>query len=204
VKDSAEPKRRVHGLVKAFVLIHLVCITSWSLPNPPEGVIRGTSPAIGSDHILVWNTQNLKTNRPLNAYLFTTGFWQYWDMFAPDPSNTDIWGDAEIVFRDGSVKRYQYPRIYLEPIPSKIPLERFRKFYERANNDNFRYLWPQFALRIAYLHDDRANPPVEVRLRRHWFKIAPPGQPQPKQYNSFVYFVYAVDPKQLDQMRRGE
>ncbi len=197
------PQKNAPWYVKAFVAAHLVAITAWALPNPPEGIAKGTSKPVGSDHILVWNQQHLKSFQPLYGYLFVTGFWQYWDMFAPNPSNTDLWADAEVVYRDGTRKPYQYPRIYLMPIPTKYPHERFRKFYERVNQEQYEFLWPQFALRIAYLNDNPNNPPVTVRLRRHWLPIAPPGKPQQKEYNSFTFFEYAVDPVKLERMRRG-
>jgi hypothetical protein len=124
-------------------------------------------------------------------------------MFSPNPAQIDFWSDAEVIYRDGTRKHYQYPRIYLMPIPEKYPNERFRKFFERANDDNYPYLWPQFGLRIAYLHDDPKNPPVKVRLTRHWRQVAPPGKPQPKDYNHYMYFEYTVDQGKLAKMRQS-
>ncbi|MGV3615984.1 MAG: hypothetical protein ACO1SV_11675 [Fimbriimonas sp.] len=200
---SQVPKKNAPWYVKAFVVVHLVCITAWSLPHPPEGIAKGTSTPVGSDWLLVWNEKYLKSFQPLFAYLFVTGTWQYWDMFSPNPSRTDIWVDAEVIYRDGTRKPYQYPRIYLLPIPSKYANERFRKFYERVNEDKYSYLWPQFAQRIAYLNDDPKNPPVTIRLTRHWLDISPPGKPQPTEYNSKMYFEYAVDQAKLAEMRQS-
>jgi hypothetical protein len=187
--------------VKALVLLHIFCITVWALPNPPDTIMEGKAKPYLTDNLLVWNAKYLKTQQPLAAYLFTTGVWQYWDMFAPNPAQTDIWCDAEIIYRDGTHKYYLYPRMFTLPIQNKYPQERYRKFYERVNEDKYSYLWPPFALRIAYLNDDPKNPPVTVRLTRHWLRIMPPGEPQQKEYNKYTYFEYVVDPHLLQKMR---
>ena len=187
--------------IKFFVLLHLFCITVWAIPNPPDDMAQGKVKPWGTDYLLVWNSEYLKSMQPLAAYLFVTGTWQYWDMFAPNPSQIDIWCDAEVVYRDGTTKYYQYPRMYNLPIIHKYPQERYRKFYERVNDEKYSYLWPLFALRIAYLNDNPGNPPVTVRLTRHWLQIMPPGKPQAKEYNHYTYFEYVVDQKQLQKMR---
>jgi len=194
-------RQRVSIWVKLFVLFHIIAITSWAMPNPPSSVESGKMSPAGSQWVPYWNKKYLKTFPPLTDYLMITGFWQYWDMFAPDPAQSDTWGDAQVVFRDGSVKHYQYPRMFLLPIHLKHVKERYRKYFERANSDDYNYLWPQFALRIASQFDDPENPPVSVKLYRHWITIAPAGQPQPQEYNTYMYYQYVVDQKQLAQMR---
>jgi hypothetical protein len=189
---------RVHWGVKAFVAFHLFCITVWAIPNAPAEIIQGKRKPWGTERFLVWNGASLKTFGPLKAYLFGTGFWQYWDMFSPNPAQTDFYGDADVVYQDGTKRRYQYPRMYLLPIHQKYPSERFRKFYERAHSENHPYLWRQFAHRIALLNaKDPKNPPVKVVLRRHWRPVARPGQVQQIPYNEYEYFQYAVDQAQL-------
>lgn len=127
-----------------------------------------------------------------------TGFWQYWDMFAPDPAQTDIYLTAKVTYADGSSMIYHYPRMAELSIFWKYVKERYRKFYERAGSDQFQYLWPPTAQRIAFICDDRpGNPPVEVDLIRHWLQIYPPGKPQQKGYNTYTYFRYQVDPELL-------
>lgn len=194
--DSA-PAKTASWPVKAFVFFHLFCITVWSLPTPPDSLMTGRAKPVGSDPLLIWNQRTLKSLPPVVTYLSVTGLWQYWDMFAPNPSQTDLWGDAEVEFRDGTTRHYQYPRMALLSVPDKMPRERFRKFYERASQDQFKYLWPQFGLRIAILNDNPSNPPVKVRLTRHWQQISPPGQMQATDYKKFTYFEYAVDQKKL-------
>lgn len=195
---ASKPGYRVPWWIKVFVFFHLFCITVWALPNPPDSVSSGKEQPVGSTWILYGNQKFLKPLPPLQTYLFVTGFWQYWDMFAPDPAQMDKWCDAEVTYKDGTVRRYQYPRMFLLSIPMKYVKERYRKFYERADQENYVYLWAPFAQRIALVnYHDPKNPPVQVRLFRHWLKIVPPGQFQATQYNQYDYFRYVVDQARL-------
>lgn len=198
---SARTERNAPIWVKLFVAFHLVAITVWALPDPPKETLEGKRKAFGTENILVWNRENAKAFQPIPLYLLTTGFWQYWDMFSPNPAQIDIWCDAQVVYKDGSTKHYQYPRIALLPLEMKFLKERYRKFYERVNQDQYSYLWPPFAQRIAHLMDDPNNPPVEVLLTRHWLQVVPPGVKQPTEYNHYTYYDYAVDQKKLERDR---
>ena len=191
------------GLIKLWFAFHVIAITLWSLPLAPTGVRNGQIPPYGTDWLLVYNERYI-LNSPARHYLTWSGFWQYWDMFSPDPSDTDVWGAADIVYRDGTMKRFQYPRMYLLSIPKKYVMERYRKFYERVYPDAFRYMWPVFAQRIALEnYRDPNNPPVKVVLRRHWYPIPKVGQPLTYKYLSFAFYQYEVDQQALEQARRG-
>src|SRR5579862_7446895 len=197
--------------IKLLVLFHVVCITVWCCPQPLPEIESGKVKPFGSDWIIFWNQKYLKgdlnlasdtswpgpvpswtqqyISDPIQLYLFTTGTWQYWDMFAPNPANMDWWMDAVVTYRDGSKKVYQYPRMYLLSLPEKYVKERYRKFFERAHVDDYQYLFPPVAQRIALLnYNDPRNPPVKVALRRHWLGIEAAGTPQPTTYNSYNYF----------------
>jgi hypothetical protein len=188
--------------VKVLVILHVLAITAWAMPEPTPAAVKGERKPIGTEWLLYWNHHGPKQFQPLRAYVGVTGFWQYWDMFSPNPSHTDIWVDAEVVYRDGTVKVYQYPRIFLLSIPEKFLKERYRKFYERVNSNDHMLLRSVFAERIAHLNDDPKNPPVTVRLRRHWLDIVGPGKVQPTKYNEYIYYIHAVDPKKLEQDRK--
>jgi hypothetical protein len=184
--------------VKIFVPLHMAAVLIWALPHPPEAVANGRIKPKGSDWLLLQNARQLKTLAPVQAYLFTTGFWQYWDMFAPNPVQRDMWCDATVVFHDGSEKRFLYPRMYELSIPEKYVKERFRKFDERAGEPKHSYFWPPFGQWIALqMYSDPLNPPTKVRLRRHWLRVAPPGKPQPSEYKVDDYFTYVVDQEKL-------
>lgn len=187
----AVPRRGVSIWVRIVVFLHVFAVFVWTLPRPPK------EPR-GSDYILLFNDK-LKGS-VIQKYLIPTGFWQYWDMFSPNPSNLDMWADADIIYQNGQVKHYQYPRMKLLSIPEKYLQERFRKYYERAYLDSNSFLWPHFAQRIALLnYTDPSNPPVRVRLSRHWRFIKPPNEKQDEDYQSAMYFEYLVD---LQKLRR--
>ena len=193
----------VHPLIKIGVAFHVLTCTIWALPKPSEKVLRNEVQAAGTDSLLKFNHLVLKENRAVIGYLLPTGFWQYWDMFAPDPSQTDFWGDAEVIYFDGTRTTYQYPRMFLESIPKKYVQERFRKFYERAHLESNAFQWPVFAQRIALLNAvDSKNPPIKIVLRRHWQDVirhdAKPGTTQ-SPYNSYAYYTHVVDQQLLRQ-----
>lgn len=172
------------------------------MPQPPSAIKQHRVTPGGTEWINYWDDKYLRTFPPIDMYLHFTGFWQYWDMFAPNPSHSDIYGDAEVIYKDGTVKRYIYPRMYDLSIPQKFFKERYRKFFERAGSDDYVYLFPSFALRVALEMDNPANPPVRVKMIRHWKAVAGPGKPQPKEYGSYNYFTYEVDQKELARVRK--
>lgn len=197
-------QQKVKIWVKLFVLFHVIAITVWALPVPPTAILNGQVAPSGTNWVTYWNQKHLKPFPPLHVYAKTLGFWQYWDMFAPDPARVDRWGDADIVYLNGTIKHYAYPRMANLSIWDKFIEERYRKFFERSGNDQFTYLWPNFARRIAILNDDPTNPPVEVRVFRHFKTTMPPGEKQPDSYKTDLYYIYAVDPKELASLRRAE
>lgn len=197
-------KRNAPIWVKVFVPLHVFAILAWSLPQLPRPVLNGSIPPYGTDHILLANEKHVKTFPPLRAYLTATGFWQYWDMFSPDPSRTDYWCDAIVVRQNGDEEKYQYPRMYLLSIPQKYLMERYRKFYERAHADEFSYLFAPFAKCIARKLDTQpGNRPVKVRLRRHFQNIPRMGEPVPEKYEMAEYWIQKITPADLDMPETG-
>jgi hypothetical protein len=170
-----------------------------------NGKIRPAPFDIG-DWVRLWDERELKPLEPVRSYLFTFGVWQYWDMFSPNPADTDIYGDAVVHFKNGSTKVVQYPRISTLSIPQKYMQERFRKFYERAHDEvSTGYLFNPFIYQMALLaYTDPNNPPVSVDLRRHTHAIPPPGAPENVGYTQNVYFVGEIDPTILNQLKREE
>jgi len=179
--------KRVSIFIKIFVLLHLIAITSWSLPDgrtdetfgidrsSPKAAIRSVGRDI-SDGTLYLNQKYGKAS-PLKFYLLITGFWQYWDMFSPNPASIDFYGTATITYQDGSTYLYNFPRMYTMGIPKKYVSERYRKFYERAHTEPDKWIWPTFAQRVALLNfNNPNNPPKTVVLTRHWYVIPPPPE----------------------------
>ena len=190
--------RTVPGWIKILVGLHVFACVVWALPQPPRPVIEEKVQPRASGWILYWNAKYLKQNDLVRTYLLTTGTWQYWDMFAPNPSNVDWYADAEVIYKDGSRRIVPYPRIYSLPIPLKYVKERYRKFFERAHDATQPRLWPPFAQAMAVLADtDPKNPPLVVRLRQHGLVIAPPNAKPNTEYDTFEYYAYAVDQARL-------
>jgi hypothetical protein len=202
-----KPERNAPIYVKVLVTLHILAITIWAMPLASNEVVSGRVRPHWFDvggWLRYYNTKYLRSWPPLGVYLFETGTWQYWDMFSPNPADTDVWMDAEVIYRDGSSKFYQYPRMYKLSLPHKYAQERYRKFTERAGSTDlsFKEVWPQFGLRIAYLTDvNPANPPWTVRIYRHGLTIVPPGKPQPTEYERKLLYEYAVDQRELARMR---
>ena len=196
------PKKGVHILVKLFVILHVVGITVWALPNPRRPIMLGSVEPFGPEWLLYYNFKIVKQS-PLRYYLVTTGAWQYWDMFSPNPSSVDIWGDAEVIYQDGTVKHYPYWRMKALPIPVKYFKERFRKFFERAGSDDYKYAWGPFAQRVALDMDTMpGNPPFRVKLYRHW-QTLDSRKPPPTSYASKMYYEHLVDQDALKKAKEN-
>lgn len=192
----ADQKRTVPWWVKVLVIFHCFMVLSWSIPDPAQAVKIGVAKPKGLEVLLSAN-YSLKQS-PLHNYITWTGLWQSWDMFSPNPSSTDIWCDAEVEYESGDVMPFVYPRIYDLSIPAKYVNERYRKLFERVNQDKYSFIWPYFAQRIAQLsYFDPNNPPITVRLTRHWKQIPPIGKPIPKDYDWYTFFTYSVDQVKL-------
>ena len=157
---TVPPARTVSPWLKAFVAFHVVAITVWSLPRPKADLMLGKVAPYGSDHLLLFNAKTMTSFAPISAYLQTTGTWQYWDMFAPDPSRADVYGDAEIEMLDGTKRAVGYPRMYRLSLFDRYLKERYRKFYERAGDGQNAYLWPMFAATLARGDGDRPEEPA--------------------------------------------
>jgi hypothetical protein len=188
----------VSVIVKLVVAFHLVAIVSWSLPNPANAILNRRVAARGNEVILLANHDRLKQFKPMRAYLIFFGTWQYWDMFAPNPSSVDLWGDAEVERADGKIEVYRYPRVYDFPIPKKYVMERYRKFFERAGTEEYAYLWPTFSAHVARMHDtDPNNRPVKIRIRRHKEVLPRFGEDGSAGYSTEMFFEYEVAPSDL-------
>jgi hypothetical protein len=185
--QTVPPRKRVSVFIKIFVVMHLIAIISWCLPPPPKGkpgpidtstplkAVQGAGRVI-SDGTLYVNNAYVKQS-PAKFYLLFTGFWQYWDMFSPNPSNIDFYGTAMITYRDGATKPYNFPRIYTMGVPEKYVSERYRKYYERAHTEDDKWIWPTFAQRVALLnYNNPMNPPVKVVLTRNFYRIPQPPE----------------------------
>ena len=203
--DAPAPKRTVHPLIKIWVVFHGAMIFLWSVPHPNAAAreqFQRQTPVEKlvnlKDTLMVLNDGVIKgdlvPNDPIPYYMNSTGLWQWWDMFAPNPADTDAYMDAEVEYADGTVALQKYPRMFDLPIGQKYLKERYRKYRERLTNDTDSWKWNVTAQRLA-LENYRATGkvPVVVRLWRHWQVVAPLGQPQPTKYEQYMFWEYEVD-----------
>lgn len=169
---AKERPRWLRVLLKSLFAFHICAIVSWTLPEAPHPVRSKAVPAQPMDYPLLVNQEFVKFG-VFRPYVLTFGVWQSWDMFAPNPSNRDVWGSAKIEFADGSVKDWVYPRMKAYGYVEKYMKERYRKFWERVNLDNWYYLRQPTCEWIAHINNtDPNNPPVKVTLYMH-LKIVP-------------------------------
>lgn len=203
---SADTKRNAPWYVKAFVIVHVFCIVSWTIPTPRSDLLTGrVEPPVTAvgDWVRLLNIRYVKSSYFVQDYVLTSGTWQYWDMFAPNPAQSDWWGDAEVVYKDGSKRPFAYPRMFSLPLHNKYAQERYRKFFEKVQTtEGGACLWQSFGLHVAHVCDNPNNPPVTVRIFKHHLQIARPGEPQAQQYTSDLVYEYAVDQRELARMRK--
>lgn len=198
--------KKVPWWVKAFVAWHVYAMTAWSLPQPPPALMNGQISFSFGELIsrpVPWAlalNQRIKGTSwlPLRPYMMATGLWQYWDMFAPNPSNLDIWLDAEVTFANGDKSTQLYPRMAAMSYPERYVKERFRKYVERVNPPEFDYKKPALGQWLAYeAAKDPGNPPVSIVVRRHFRKIRPYPQPTPQEDTTEVIWSGPVDQEKL-------
>lgn len=207
VAESPAKKKGVHWAIKAWLALHVLLIFSRSVPLPTEAeqqaVADGNGTGIGST-IKTLNLQVLR-NRDYGAPYYTEslGFWQYWDMFAPNPAQEDIWLDAEVLFADGTTQIVPYPRMKTMGLFEKFLKERYRKYGERLNNPNYSWKWPHTAHWFAaQAWTDPNNPPVRVNIRRHFHRIEAPPAPLPTDHQTYVFYTASIDQHRMEAMKK--
>lgn len=198
----------VNPLIKVGFVLYVALICLWSLPRAPRDLRVLASPRATPEmraavrkptpyeELLIANDRHVRGG-PAGRVLLTTGLWQYWDMFAPNPSVNDFWVTADITTRSGRVIPYEYPRVSQVPILRKYRSERHRKYVERTRLSDFSYAQPYLANYIArQVPFDPGDPPSIVTVYVHEREIQPPGQPQPN-HEKRLWFRRAVQPDEV-------
>jgi len=123
-------------------------------------------------------------------------------MFAPDPTTLNTYIEAEVTFRDGSMRVWSFPRMNELSYVDRYFKERYRKYStEYLRVDSHSALWPDAARYIARANRNPSNPPVSVRLIRSWSEIQPPGPGGEYRYTawkSYPYYTYQLKPGDLE------
>lgn len=116
----------------------------------------------------------------VRPYLVTTSLAQSWQMFSPNPDNTDVFLSARITYADGRVRPYTFPRMVSMGYAERYREERWRKFTEVGTHSVQPMLWAAFARYAARVNNHTPNnPPVSVEIIRHSRQVPPPGTPLP-------------------------
>ncbi len=168
--------------ISVFLLFHILLIASWCIPSNGMGLSA------------------IKNN--IAPYLWRSGLFQSWEMFAPNPTHTNAFVTAEVILRDGQMRLWTFPQMQEVGYIERYAKERYRKFAnERLFLKTNSMLWPDAARYIARLHADPLNPPRVVKLIHCWSLVSPPsapGQPPPlDSWERHVFFTYTVDPGDL-------
>jgi len=141
--------------VTLFVCWHLLAIFIWTMPQ-----LKVMYPVMGQ-----W----------VRAYMTTTGFNQGWTMFAPNPYATDVFVECHIHYSDGTTRSWRYTYMPDLDYWTRYQKERWRKYVEVANLDQYKFLWPtmgRYAARVNNIYPN--NPPTMVDMLTHKHTVPPP------------------------------
>ena len=181
--ESGRDKSFKRLLLNLFIGFHVWLMAVWGLP--------------GSNFRTVFA-------RPIERYVIYWGLWHSWDMFSPDPLSLNFNLEAEIIFADGSMRTWEFPRMEQLSLWKKFQMERYRKWRERVRQDAYVAVWPDTCRWIARRFNNPANPPRQITLIRRWGQIPPPipgdFQPMPKGFttpSSYRFVTYDVKPEDL-------
>jgi hypothetical protein len=178
-KHDAVPHNLKYIAINAFLLFHILAISSWALPL--------NNPLISSFRQLV---------RP---YFIWSGLFQSWDMFSPDPKRVNSYLEAIVIYKDGSSALWSFPRMELLGSGERYAKERYRKFEENLQNDQYSGLRPDAARYIARLNNHESSQPKTILLVVRWSEIIPRSDDTYDRgpWNSNIFFTYDVQPEDL-------
>jgi hypothetical protein len=111
---------------------------------------------------------------PFVGYLNFFGMWQGWSVFEK-PRTYNEYLTAEVTYRDGSKKTWEFPRMEKMNVVEKMFKEGYRRWANDCVSDtNMSYLWPDATRYIARINSSVGNPVVSVSIVRHWIWIESP------------------------------
>lgn len=172
------PSRLKRIAISAFLAFHLVAITCWAIP-PDTPLLAAFRNAV----------------RP---YFLWSGLFQAWNAFAPAPKAVNSYVESIVIYRDGRVLTWKFPRMEQLSVFERYYRERYRKFVENLKEDSSVALWPDAARYIARLNNtDASNPPEIVMLIRHWTDIMPGAPASASKPHVQIFYEYKVAPGDL-------
>ncbi len=168
-------------VISAFIIVHLTIIYCYLFNNHPY-------------------INNV--NHFFFRYFAFLGLDQSWNVFSPGPRTTNPHLSAVITYKDGTTRIWSYPRMERLDFFSKIPKERYRKFFDDNAAWSMPVLWPEIARYVARInYDTPDNPPQVVSLLRYWSSILPLekglNRPNIPQYQVKSLITYTVTDEDL-------
>ena len=142
-------------------------------------------------------------NRFFFGYYAFMGLEQAWNVFSPGPRTTNPHLKALITYQDGTTRLWTYPRMERLDFFTKIPKERYRKFFDDNAAWNIPVVWPDIAHYVARInYFDADNPPILVSLIRFSSVILPMEEgmhkPNLPQSDTKVLGVYPITAQDLN------
>jgi len=111
---------------------------------------------------------------PFISYLNFFGMWQGWSVFEK-PRTYNEYVTADLIYRDGSKKAWEFPRMEKMNAGEKMFKEGFRRWGNDCVSDTaMSYLWPDATRYVARINSSVGNPVVSVAIVRHWVWIESP------------------------------
>jgi hypothetical protein len=182
--------------------------------NAPWGLKRAVLHALILFHLAAvacWSFSTIDSRMPLNQmlrsrlgwYVWPTGFWQAWDMFAPNPATANVYLEADVTLADGSHVTWEFPRADRMGYFERYRKERYRKWAtERVwAHGSVNPRIAQAAAKYAARQVERpGNPARRVELVRYHSPIGRPGRPPlphyrdpPTVWDRHVFFAWAPE-----------
>jgi hypothetical protein len=166
-------------VINLFLGFHIVAIFCWCVPLdlPPLAACKDL----------------------IRPYFVWAGLFQSWDTFAPVPWGSNSYVEARLIYKDGSEKIWSFPRMeQLNPF-ERYRQERYRKFVEVLQLDNFDTIWPDVARRIARLNSTPSQPVKTVILIQKYSLIiaSVDGSYHAGPWEQHILYGYGVKPEDL-------
>lgn len=148
--------------------------------------------------LAVWNMPDSVVKARLwpwfGPQLHWLGLWQGWNMFSPNPMNTNIEIVATVEYRDGFKRLYQFPELSHQGALAAFMAIPFRKLLVELPQHT--WALPDVARYVARKVDDRKDPPIRVSFICYAAPLPPPeiglGRPIPTRTERISLGTYPV------------
>jgi hypothetical protein len=166
--------------INVFLIFHLFAIACWCAPSHalPFEVVRTL----------------------VGPYFRWIGLFQNWDMFSPSPKHRNGYLEAMVVYTDGSVRYWPFPRMDRMSFGERYMRERYRKFEETLAEDKYSDMWPDVARHLARQFSGGAKRPEVIMLILNWSDLVEDGDGSftASPWQSRTFYRYRVEPEDLN------